>query len=73
MKFQKKFRMYNTIFAFCSFYGKVDETINNGSGPCVFRVNNDVYHSISSLLPPDGYTPNFAQFYIYDGQESITA
>lgn len=63
--------MYNTIFAFCSFGGKVDETINNGSGLYVFRVNNDVYHSISSLLPSNGYTSKFAQFYIYNGKEAI--
>ncbi|XP_074371155.1 uncharacterized protein LOC141712209 isoform X1 [Apium graveolens] len=71
LKFQKNSRMYNIIFALCSFGGNVDENINNGSGPYVFRVNNDVYHSIGSLLPPDGLTPKFAQFYMYDGREAI--
>ncbi|WOG89434.1 hypothetical protein DCAR_0208672 [Daucus carota subsp. sativus] len=63
--------MYNNIFALCSFGGNVDESINNGSGPYVFRVHNDTYHGMGSLLPPDGCTPKFAQFYMYDGQEAI--
>ncbi|KAK1351704.1 hypothetical protein POM88_053987 [Heracleum sosnowskyi] len=70
-KFQNNQRMYNTIFALCSFGGRVDESINNGSGPYVFRLNDHVYHSMGSLVPPDGRTPKFAQFYMYDGQEAI--
>ncbi|KAK1374380.1 hypothetical protein POM88_030573 [Heracleum sosnowskyi] len=70
-KIQKNIRVYNIIFALCSFGGSVDESINNGSGPFVFQVNDLTYHSIGSLLPPDGHTPKFAQFYMYDGQEAI--
>ncbi|KAK1386076.1 hypothetical protein POM88_023811 [Heracleum sosnowskyi] len=70
-KFQRNIRVYNIIFALCSFGGSVDESINNGSGPFVFRVNDLTYHSVGSLLPPDGHTPKFAQFYMYDGQEAI--
>ncbi|KAK1394686.1 hypothetical protein POM88_013742 [Heracleum sosnowskyi] len=70
-KFKQNNRMYNTIFALCSFGGTVDEAINNGSAPYVFRVNLQTYHSIGSLLPPDGRTPKFAQFYMYDGQEAL--
>ncbi|KAK1357363.1 hypothetical protein POM88_050619 [Heracleum sosnowskyi] len=71
VKFRGNSRMYNNVFALYSFGGSVDESINNGSGPYVFRVNNHVYHSIGSLLPPDGRTPKYAQFYMYDGQEAI--
>ncbi|XP_074327640.1 uncharacterized protein LOC141665556 [Apium graveolens] len=71
IKFQHNLRMYNIIFALCSFGGSVDESINNGSGPYVFRVNDHVYHSNGSLVPPDGRTPKFAQFYMYDGQEAV--
>ncbi|KAL8112229.1 hypothetical protein AgCh_019791 [Apium graveolens] len=63
--------MYNNIFALSSFGGNVDESINNGSGPYVFRLNDHVYHSIGFLLPPDGRTPKYAQFYMYDGQEAV--
>lgn len=70
-KFQQGIRMYNTIFALCSFGGKVDNSVNTGSSPYVFRVNDLTDHSIGSLLPPDGRTPKFAQFYMYDGQEVV--
>ncbi|KAK1359002.1 hypothetical protein POM88_043476 [Heracleum sosnowskyi] len=71
VKFRGNSRMYNNVFALCSFGGSVDESINNGSSLYVFRVNNHVYHSIGSLLPSDGRTPKYAQFYMYNGQEVI--
>ncbi|KAK1380074.1 hypothetical protein POM88_026818 [Heracleum sosnowskyi] len=70
-KIQKNLRVYNIIFALCSFGGNVDDSINNGSGLFMFRVNDLTYHSIGSLVPPDGRTPKFAHFYMYDGQESL--
>ncbi|XP_074362378.1 uncharacterized protein LOC141702627 [Apium graveolens] len=66
-----KSRIYNNIFAFCSFGGNVDHSVNNGKGPYVFRVCGRTYHSIGSLVPPDGLTPKFAQLYMYDGQEAV--
>ncbi|XP_074326125.1 uncharacterized protein LOC141664128 [Apium graveolens] len=71
VKFHSNSRMYNNIFALSSFGGNIDESINNGSGPYVFRLNDHVYHSIGYLLPPDGRTPKYAQFYMYDGQEAV--
>lgn len=69
--FFNKIRMYNNIFAFCSFGGTIDDSINNGRGPYVFRVTGQVYHNLGGLVPPDGRTPKFAQLYMYDGQEVI--
>ncbi|XP_074345440.1 uncharacterized protein LOC141684401 isoform X2 [Apium graveolens] len=66
-----KRRVYNNIFAFCSFGGNVDHSVNNGKGPYVFRVCGRTYHSLGSLVPPDGLTPKFAQLYMYDGQEAV--
>ena len=65
--FQQNSRMYNTVFALCSFGGKVDNAINRGSGPYVFCVCDLTYHSMGSLVPPDGCAPKFAQLYMYDG------
>ncbi|KAK1396108.1 hypothetical protein POM88_005971 [Heracleum sosnowskyi] len=45
--------------------------MNNGRGPYVFRVNGHTYHSLGSLVPPDGLTPKFAQLYMYDGQDAV--
>ncbi|KAK1394840.1 ATP-dependent DNA helicase PIF1 [Heracleum sosnowskyi] len=67
-----KSRVYNNIFAFCSFGGNVDHSVNNGKGPFVFRVSGRTYHSIGSLVPPDGLSPKFAQLYMYDAQEAVT-
>ena len=65
-----KSRIYNTMFAFCSYGAKVDESVNDGRGPYVFRVTGQVYHNIASLVPPDGRAPKFAQLYMYDRYEA---
>jgi hypothetical protein len=44
----------------------VDQSINTGSGPYVFRINGVVHHRIGSLLPADGSRLEYAQLYIYD-------
>ncbi|KAK1360143.1 hypothetical protein POM88_044617 [Heracleum sosnowskyi] len=69
--FFKKSRVYNNIFAFCSFGGTIDDSVNKGKGPYVFRVSGKTYHNFGSLMPPDGCLPKFAQLYMYDGQEAI--
>lgn len=45
--------------------GKIDNEINNGRGPYVFRLNGQNHPKIGSLLPPIG-CPKFARLYIYD-------
>lgn len=69
--FFNKSRVYNNIFAFCSFGGNVDHSVNNGKGPFVFRVSGRTYHSLGSLVPPDGLTPKYAQLYMYDSREAL--
>ena len=54
------------MFAFCSFGGKIDESINNRRGSYVFQVTGQIYHNIGSLIPPDGRTPKFAQLCMMD-------
>lgn len=71
LEFFNKGRVYNNMFAFCSFGGNVDNSMNNGRGPYVFRVGGRIYHSLGSLVPPEGLTPTFAQIYMYDGQEAV--
>lgn len=65
--FRNNIRTYNSMFAFTSMGGKVDDSINRrGRGPYVFRLHGQTYHSIGSLLPEPGAPPKFAQLYIYD-------
>ncbi|XP_076960654.1 uncharacterized protein LOC143637083 [Bidens hawaiensis] len=52
--------------------GKVDNSINRGNTPYMFRLGGENYHSIGSLLPLDGNKPQFAQLYIYDTENEIS-
>ena len=56
------------MFAFTSLGGKIDNSINRGKGPFVFRLNGENYHSMGSILPTDGEKPNFLS-YIYMTQK----
>ncbi|GKC43472.1 DNA helicase, partial [Tanacetum coccineum] len=51
------------MFAMTSFGAKIDESINDGRGPYVFKVSGQIYHWIGS---PAGEPPRFLQLYIYD-------
>ena len=70
--FKTNIRTYNSMFAFTSMGGKVDDSLNRkGRGPYVFRLHGQTYHKIGSLLPEPGATPKFAQLYIYDTENEI--
>ncbi|KAL4619659.1 hypothetical protein ACB092_06G096000 [Castanea dentata] len=53
------------------FGGNVDRSVNNGSGPYVFRVNGQTHHRIESLLPVHGQKPKYAQLYIYETDNEV--
>ncbi|GAU37747.1 hypothetical protein TSUD_382400 [Trifolium subterraneum] len=69
--FKDNYRAYNSMFAFTSMGGHVDENINNGGGPPQFILSGQNYHRIGSLLPEAGTTPKFAQLYIYDTENEV--
>ncbi|GKC45331.1 hypothetical protein Tco_1063053, partial [Tanacetum coccineum] len=46
--FMENIRAYNQMFAMTSFGAKIDESINAGKGPYVFKVSGQVYHWIGS-------------------------
>nr|GEW84697.1 helitron helicase-like domain-containing protein [Tanacetum cinerariifolium] len=48
--FMEHIRAYNQMFAMTSFGAKVDDTVNNGKGPYVFKVSGQIYHWIGFLL-----------------------
>ncbi|CAL8077537.1 unnamed protein product [Prunus armeniaca] len=50
---------------------KVDQSINNGSSPYIFKISGQVHHLMGSLLPPEGECPKFAQLYIYDTHNEV--
>lgn len=65
-------RQYNSLFAFTSMGANIDDSLNRGGGPYVFKINGQVHHRIGSLLPSEETPLKFAQLYIYyDTQNEI--
>ncbi|XP_071726830.1 uncharacterized protein [Rutidosis leptorrhynchoides] len=59
-------RAYNEMFSMTSFGAHIDEAINDGRSPYVFKISGQIYHWIGSLCPQSGTRPRFLQLYIYD-------
>lgn len=64
--FHRCSRIYNSMFAFTSTGGYVDNSINKGGSPYVYRLNGINHHMFGSLIPNNGEDPKFCQLYIYD-------
>ncbi|KAL0009763.1 hypothetical protein SO802_004871 [Lithocarpus litseifolius] len=58
--FRTQIRSYNAMFAMTSMGGKVDNRVNDGRGPYIFRLNGQTHHRIGTLLPNNGEDPQFA-------------
>ena len=69
--FMHNIRAYNQMFAMTSFGANVDNTVNQGRGPYVFKVSGQIYHSIGSLCPTGDAKPCFLQLYIYDTENEV--
>ncbi|XP_021770772.1 uncharacterized protein LOC110734963 [Chenopodium quinoa] len=65
-QFRNNIRAFNSMLAFTSMGGRIDNTVNDGRGPYVYRISGSNYHRIGTLLPEPGTGPKFAQLYIYD-------
>lgn len=70
-QFLANIRAYNNMFAMTSFGGKVDESLNIGSGPYVFKIEGKVYHRLGSYSPPPNERPRFLQMYVYDTENKV--
>nr|GEX17863.1 helicase [Tanacetum cinerariifolium] len=70
-KFKDQIRVYNIMFYFTSFGAIIDHSVNLGRGPYTFRINDQNYHRIGSLLPAEGIPPRYAQLYFFDTQNKI--
>jgi hypothetical protein len=49
----------------------IDNSVNDGRGPPLFKICGQVHHRIGSLLPIDGTSPQFLQLYIYDTANEV--
>ncbi|XP_017217100.2 uncharacterized protein LOC108194658 [Daucus carota subsp. sativus] len=70
--FQQCSRVYNSMFAFTSTGGYVDNSINNGGSPYIYRLNGQNHHLFGSLVPNDGQPPKFCQLYMYDTVNEVS-
>ncbi|XP_072054416.1 uncharacterized protein [Arachis hypogaea] len=70
--FKDNIRTYNSMFCFTSLGGKIETSINDGTGPPQFIVSGQNYHRIGSLVPIEGQRPKFAQLYIYDTENEVS-
>nr|XP_043618489.1 uncharacterized protein LOC122590217 [Erigeron canadensis] len=55
-----------------SFGAKIDNSINNGTGPYLFRIEGQIHHWLGTLCPPANEKPRFLQMYIYDTENEVS-
>jgi hypothetical protein len=60
-EFRENIRNYNNAFAFSSLGVKIDSSVYGMNGVFTFRIQGELCHQISSLLPRIGEQPKFAQ------------
>ncbi|KAL8089840.1 hypothetical protein AgCh_039343 [Apium graveolens] len=66
-----KIRIYNSLFAFTSIRDKIDNSINRGGAPYIFKLCGQNYHLIGSIFPTPDESPKFCQLYVYDTKNEI--
>lgn len=69
--YKKTIRIYNSLYAFTSLGGKIDNKINRGRAPWTFKLSGQNYHLIGSICPVKGETPKYCQLYVYDTENEI--
>ncbi|GJW68145.1 hypothetical protein Tco_0122569 [Tanacetum coccineum] len=52
--FMENIRAYNEMFSITSLGAHIDESVNNGRGPYVFKICGQLYHWLGSLCPAEG-------------------
>ena len=68
--FLKNIRRYNAAFALASIGVKVDQSVQDGHGPYVFKIQGQLFHHVGALLPQPGRNPVYAQLYFYSTAEA---
>ncbi|KAL0319968.1 UNVERIFIED_CONTAM: hypothetical protein Sradi_5258300 [Sesamum radiatum] len=70
-RFRENIRIFNSMFAFTSMGGCINNRINDGRGPYCFVLNGQNHHLIGSLLPDVDRSPNFMQLYVVDTENEV--
>ncbi|CAG8590800.1 9648_t:CDS:2 [Cetraspora pellucida] len=69
--FRKKIHIYNLVLAFTSMGAKIDECVAGIQGVYNFRIQEELYHRIGSLMPKNQDTLSFCQIYLHDTNEQL--
>lgn len=59
------------MFSFTSLGGKIDNSVNIGQGPKIFRLHGENYHLIGSVKPEPNKSAKFSQLYIHDTENEV--
>ena len=71
--FMQNIWAYNSVFAFALMTLTGHEFAFQGTEPYCFRINGQVYHTFSQLLPESGVAPKFPLLYLYDAAAELNA
>lgn len=69
--YQDNIRALNMMFSFTSLGGKIDNSVNLGKGPKVFKLHGENYHLIGSVKPKPSEPAKFSQLYIHDTENEV--
>ena len=70
-EFRENIAQYNAALAFTSIGVTIDENVNRGCGPYVFKIHGELKHLSGSLLPRESHAPTYAQLYVLDPQAAL--
>ncbi|PWA80598.1 helitron helicase-like domain-containing protein [Artemisia annua] len=69
--FMDNIRAYNQMFSMTSFCAQIDDSVNDGRGPYVFKISGEIHHWIGTICQTNINEPKFMQLYIYDTQNEV--
>lgn len=69
--FRDNIRAINMMFSFTSLGGKIDNSVNSGQGPKIFKLHGENYHLIGTMKPNANEPAKFFQLYIHDTQNEV--
>jgi len=70
-EFCNNIQQYNAAFAMTSVEVRIDNLVTRQSSPYCFKIQGELYHLTSALLPHGDQTPIYAQIYILDIIEQL--
>ena len=70
-EFYNNIQQYNTAFAMTSVGVKINNSVTRQSGSYCFKIQGELHHLTSALLPHNDQTPIYAQIYILDTAEQL--